>query len=183
MWLFCFLILFMFSFFFFKCRYVALCFEHLTSHCTSWCWIVCFFCVLEDGSIGPEMELKRFRHFLKKQSQSQGTPSDKHLIKHRVIYWLDRRAAHPLSVKSMRQISHSKQITSLKVCMHSACKCNKIFMNDFFFYVCSYFSLYFKHGSVQIFICLCGGMHMHPSWFCLCHHFVCCRFADVAFDH
>lgn len=129
--------------FVFKCRYVGLCSEHLTSHCTSWCWILCFFCVLKEGSIGPKMELKRFCHLLEKQNQSQGTPSDKHLVKARVIYWLDWRAVHPLSIKSMRQISHAERLTSLTVCMHSACICNQIFMNDFFFDVCSFFSFVF----------------------------------------
>lgn len=141
MWLFCFLILFMsLFFFFFKCRYVGLCFEHLTSHCTLWCWILCFFCALEDGSIGPEMELKRFRHYPEKQNQSQGTPSDKHLLKPRVIYWFNWHAVHPLSIKRMWQISQAEQITSSNVCMHSARIYNQIFMN-FFFLVCIFFFL------------------------------------------
>lgn len=154
----------LFHVFFFKCRYVGLCFEHLTSHCTSWCWLLWgFFCVLEEGSIGPKMELKRFYHFLKKQNQSQGTPSDKHLVKPRVIYWLDWRAVHPLSIKSMRQISYAERITSLKVCMHSACICNQIFMNDFFFFLMYvvYFLCILNMGVCKyLFVCVAGGIDM-----------------------
>lgn len=135
MWLFCFLIFFM-SFFFSNVGMwvcVLNTWQVTVPHDAEFCGV--FFCVLEEGSIGPKMELKRFCHFLEKQNQSQGTPSDKHLVKPRVIYWLDWRAVHPLSIKSMRQISHAERITSLKVCMHSACICNQIFMNDFLFFL------------------------------------------------
>lgn len=182
MWLFWFLILFM-SFFFKKKMWVCVLntwqvtVPHDAEFCVSACWKMAASDLRWSSNV--------FRHFLEKQNQSQGTPSDKHLLKPRVIYWLDWRAVHPLSMKSMRQISHAAQITSLKVCMHSACICNQIFMNDFFFKCVGFFSFYFKYGSVQIFIWLCVGMHrhVHPSWFCLRHCFVCCRSPDVAFVH
>lgn len=118
-----------------------------------------FFCVLEDGSIGPEMELKHFRHYPKKQNQSQGTSSDKHLLKPRAIYWFEWHAVHLLSIKSMWQISHAEHITSSKVCTHSARICNQMFM---IFFLSMYFFLCILNMGVckYLFVCVVGCTDM-----------------------
>lgn len=147
----------------------------------------CVFSAYWKCSIGLETELKCFHQLLEHKNSRKDHPGfDKHLLKLKSYLLIgpsccgcpqQEKYATDSSCRADDLLKHL-QVFGLQIL-------SMIVLNNWLYVVIFFF--YFKHGSVQIFICSCGGTrnHARPSWFCPLRRFLCCTISSrsAAFLH